>query len=296
MLSHMPVITFVTTCRGRLAHLRETLPALVSQPDGSVIVVDYNCPDGSGDWVRTNFPQAEVVRSVDRPRFELSRARNLGAAAARSPWICFVDADTLIASDFCERVQPLLTEGSFYRARPRTIQTWGTSICTTNDFKRVGGYDEVIQGWGKEDEDFYARLSLAGLRDSSFPGEVLTTLGHPDEERVAHYDVKDRWLNESINHVYCRAKIDLMLLQRQQLDVDTRRQLYDHVLGAVTKAHESGQPVTISLPLVTQETRACGPLETRLVYSLPHPRGNGRPEPITGTLLARRLRRRRSEP
>ena len=54
------------------------------------------------------------------------------------------------------------------------------TIVVDADFKRVGGYDEVIQGWGKEDEDFYARLTLAGLQDSSFPGEVLQTIGQGD--------------------------------------------------------------------------------------------------------------------
>lgn len=292
----MPMITFVTTCRGRLAHLQETLPSLVGQPDSAVVVVDYSCPDGTGDWVEANFPQVEVVRSTDRPRFELSRARNLGAALVQSPWICFVDADTRVAEDFYDRVAPGLTAGRYYRARPRTIETWGTSICGTADFKRVGGYDEVIQGWGKEDEDFYARLSLAGLRDSGFPGEVLETIGHADSDRVAHYDMKERWVNESINHVYCRAKIDLMLLQRQPLELDVRRRLYAQVHAAVMEARETGKPIAITLPLLTQETRACGPLETRLVYTLRQPRGNGRIQPVTGTLLARRANRPRQAP
>ena len=90
----MAFITFVTTCRGRLRHLRETLPTFVRQPDAAVVVVDYSCPEACGDWVEANFPHVEVVRSPDSPRFELSRARNLGAARVRSPWICFIDADT----------------------------------------------------------------------------------------------------------------------------------------------------------------------------------------------------------
>jgi glycosyltransferase involved in cell wall biosynthesis len=292
----MATVTFVTTCRGRLAHLRETLPSLVSQPDTTVVVVDYSCPDKSGDWVEAHFPQVEIVRSADRPVFEVSRARNLGAAIARSPWLCFIDADTRVSGDFCEQIKPLLTDGHYYRARPRTIEMWGTLICGTEDFKRVGGYDEVIQGWGKEDEDLYARLSLAGLRDASFPGSVLQTLSHADGERVAHYDMKDRWLNESINHVYCRAKIDLILLQQKELELNVRRRLYDKVRAAVIEARDSGKPMMIALPLMTQQTRACGPLETRLVYSLPEPHGSGRLEPKTGRLLGRRLRGSREEP
>ncbi len=281
---HMAFLTFVTTCRGRLAHLRETLPKLAAQPDAADIVVDYGCPDESGRWVEATLPQVSVVRSDESPRFELARARNLGAAQARSPWICFIDADTGVTADFCERLKPLLKAGRFYQAG--TKETWGTAICATADFERIGGYDEVIQGWGMEDEDFYARLSLAGVRPAKFPGELLTGISHTDSERVAHYDMKDRWVTESINHVYCRAKIDLMILRQILPDLDSRKQLYAKVHAAVTMARSTGQPLAIEVPFRAHETRMCGPLQTKLVYTMPKPRGDGVPK-STGSLVAR---------
>jgi glycosyltransferase involved in cell wall biosynthesis len=290
----MTLITFVTTCRGRLAHLRETLPSLVAQPDAAVVVVDYGCPDGSGHWVETQFPQVAVVRSPESTRFELARARNLGAARVQSPWICFIDADMSVDAGFCERVRPLLAAGRFYQAEPRTIDTWGASICAATDFKRVGGYDEVIQGWGKEDDDFYARLLLAGVRYGAFPGDMLHGVRHADGERVAHYSVKDRWVNESINYVYCRAKIDLMLLWHRALGLDARKRLYAQVHTAVMEARDSGKPMTIALPFMTEQTRACGPLEGRLVYTLPKPRGDGHRK-TSGSLIPKPLQRRRKE-
>jgi glycosyltransferase involved in cell wall biosynthesis len=284
----MTSITFVTTCRGRLAHLEETLPALVAQPDASVIVVDYGCPDKSGDWVERHFPQVEVVRAGEVNRFELARARNLGAARAQSPWICFIDADMRADAAFCERVVPTLSNGHYYRPEPGNIETWGTSICAADDFVRVGGYDEVIQGWGKEDDDFYARLFLVGVRYSGFPAELIHGIKHDDGKRVAHYDLKDRWVSESINHVYCRAKIDLMLLgHHRPLDLDMRRKLYAKVQAAVIEARETARPTTIRVPFLIQETRACGPIEAKLVYTLPRPLGDGRPKSRTGLLISR---------
>lgn len=289
----MAVLTFVTTCRGRLAHIRETLPSLVRQPDAAVIVVDYGCPDLSGDWVQTNFPSVEVVRSPESSRFELARARNIGAAHVRSPWICFIDADTSVTDDFCERINPMLEAGCFYQAGMRHMEIFGTSICTTADFERIGGYDEVIQGWGKEDEDFYARLFLAGLRYARFPGDVLRAITHADDERVAHYDIKDRWVSESINHVYCRAKLDLMQLLHRPLALDMRKKLYAQIHDLVVRAREHGKPATIALPLPAQATRVCGPIEARLVYTLPRPRGDGTPKTVTGSLVPRSVVRRR---
>jgi glycosyltransferase involved in cell wall biosynthesis len=287
----MAFLTFVTTCRGRLAHLRETLPSLAAQPDARVVVVDYGCPDDSGRWVETHFPQVEVVRSAESTRFELARARNLGAPSVGSPWICFIDADTGVADDFCEQIRPLLAAGRFYQAVPRTIETWGTSICAKTDFERVGGYDEVIQGWGREDDDFYTRLHLAGIRQAKFPGELLHVISHTDDQRVAHYDVKNRWVSESINHVYCRAKIDLMLLQQAPPALDVRKQLYAKVHAAVTAARGSGKPLAIEVPFRTEDTRACGPLQVKLTYTLPQPLGDGQLKSTRSFITRPRQRR-----
>jgi predicted glycosyltransferase involved in capsule biosynthesis len=186
----MPFLTFITTCRSRLSHLQQSLPTFVAQADAAWVVVDYDCPERSGDWVEQGFPEVKVVRATDRPRFELSRARNLGAAVAESPWLCFIDADVLLAPDFAAQVRPVLAPGHYYQAKPRMIETWGTSICARDDFERVGGYDEVLQGWGKDDDDFYGRLVLAGVSYATFPGELISAISHDDSERVASYDVR----------------------------------------------------------------------------------------------------------
>jgi hypothetical protein len=81
------------------------------------------------------------------------------------------------------------------------------AVCEAADFEDIGGYDEVMQGWGKDDEDLYARLVMAGVRYVGFPGELVQAIKHSDDERVAHYDVKDRWLSESINHVYAGQRL-----------------------------------------------------------------------------------------
>lgn len=290
MVSPIPLVTFVTTCRGRLAHLRRSLPTFVAQPDAEVVVVDYDCPERSGEWVEQGFPQVKVVRASERPRFELSRARNLGAAAATAPWLCFIDADVCIASDFTARLRSILAPGCFYQAKPRTIETWGTSISARADFERVGGYDEVLQGWGKDDDDYYARLVLAGVRHSTFPGELLQPISHDDAQRVESYELKDRWLSESINHVYCRAKHDLELLRREPLALELRRRLYDEVRAAVLRARGTEGPLQIAIPFLQQETRACGSLQARLSYTLPRPQGDGVPRPNASSLIPRRRR------
>ncbi len=42
-----PKFSIITTCKGRLEHLKQTLPAMLAQKDSEVIVVDYSCPHGT---------------------------------------------------------------------------------------------------------------------------------------------------------------------------------------------------------------------------------------------------------
>src|SRR6266404_326707 len=113
-IAPMPEICFITTCRGRLPHLQQSLPTFVAQPGTSCVVVDYDCPQGTAAWVQQAYPQVTVVQATDQPRFELSKARNLSAQAAGAPWLCFVDADVQLSPHFAAAVSPLLQTGFYY--------------------------------------------------------------------------------------------------------------------------------------------------------------------------------------
>jgi hypothetical protein len=105
-MSSLASVTFslVTTCKGRLAYLKASLPtwARLKHSSFEIVVVDYDCPDGTSDWVRGCTPQLlkrsgardiQVVKVPDRPRFNLNDARNHGIAAARGQWIITIDSD-----------------------------------------------------------------------------------------------------------------------------------------------------------------------------------------------------------
>jgi hypothetical protein len=43
-----PKFSIVTTWKGRLRDLQQSLPTFVSQAAAEVVVVDYDCPEGTG--------------------------------------------------------------------------------------------------------------------------------------------------------------------------------------------------------------------------------------------------------
>jgi len=251
----MNSIAFVTTCKGRLHQLQQTLHHIVSQEPDEIIVVDYGCPRGTGDWVESTFPGVTVVRVNDDPGFCLPRARNLGAQRATSAWLCFIDADIVIAPGWVNWMRGNLQPGSFYRAAAvsghRDNETWGTAICSKSDFTAVAGYDEVFRGWGGEDTDLYNCLTLAGVSEASYPANFVSAIHHDDAERVGYYSIKDKKIQLIINRFYQQAKRHAMIVSetRGPLPFAERKKMMDQVVASVIAW--SADPAKISAPSIT---------------------------------------------
>ena len=245
-------LSIVTTCKGRLDHLKLTLPQMLAQPGTETIVVDYDCPDGTAAWVSANHPAVQVVKVGTEPLFNHSRARNLGAEAANGEWLAFVDADTRLSPNYSERVIPLLQLGRYFRPAPMQLDVWGNVVCRKNDFETIGGYDEVMRGWGGEDDDLYLRLGLLGSKADSFPGALLEAIGHDSADRVRFSDVPDRWVTQRAHALYCHIKFDLMKLSDQLvLPLNTRVAIYEEVRRTVVADARCGATasrITIQLP------------------------------------------------
>lgn len=221
-------LTYITTCKGRLSHLQQTLPRIAAQAGVSCVVVDYDCPDGTAAWVREKFPQVKLVQVENEPGFCLARARNMGAKVAATPWLGFFDADLRLDPQFVSKVLPVLKPGYHYRADPLSRQTWGSFICTREDFERVGGYDETYRGWGGEDDDLYDVLQMRNIKRAAFPAALVTEIPHPDEIRTRFHSL-DMTQSHRINQFYKHIKLDAMRILQGTLPEEHRRRIYELV-------------------------------------------------------------------
>ena len=237
----MESFSFVTVSRGRLNHIKQTLPHMVAQGASNLIVVDYGCPDATGDWVESSYPGVKVLRVEDDSPFCVARGRNLGANLADSDWIVFIDADILSVPGWHKWMQDNVEVGKFYRQSPiegkRCLETWGTCIISRSDFENVGGYDEIFRGWGGEDTDIYERLILNGSKECFFPGEFISAIKHGDDLRAGWYGLRNIKEAEALTKCYSLAKSavmeqfnfkgDLPLEYRYYLMMDLRLTLRD---------------------------------------------------------------------
>lgn len=229
----MTDVAFITTCKGRLHHIQQTLPLIIAEFPAEIVVVDYGCPQRVGDWVATNYPAVTVIRVDDDPGFCAARARNLGAHKTTAPWLCFIDGDIKVESGWLQWMADNLDSRCFYRADKvngeRIKDTWGTVLCHRKGFNDIGGYDEVFRGWGGEDDDLYERLKMAGYTESVYPAQFVNAINHDDEERTFFYDIKGKRLHFFVNRFYTEAKLDLMKIIGKELPLAQRVLMMDKI-------------------------------------------------------------------
>jgi hypothetical protein len=180
-----PKFSIITTCKGRLANLRRTLPQFLRQRDAEVIVVDYDCPEGTSSYVAGQYPEVRLVGVKNKPTFNAPHARNLGAAQARGEFLIFLDADIIVSDDFAGSAEAVMRPGTFAVFGPPAKDSLrGQSVIRKTHFTSVGGFDDMLDGYGGEELELYMRLRLAGLRAVALDqGSVIEVIDQTVQER-----------------------------------------------------------------------------------------------------------------
>ena len=194
----------------------ETMPLLFAEASKEeIIFVDYGCSEGSSAWVKEHYPKVKIVLANDDPGFCAARARNIGASIANSEWLFFIDGDIKVKPGFVKWIKSNAKKGYFYRASPLSDgeldrETWGSCLCSRNDYKSIGGYDEVFRGWGGEDTDLYSRLALIAVSEKFYPNSFVEAISHDNDLRFKEYALQERSHHLLINKTYSSIKLALM--------------------------------------------------------------------------------------
>lgn len=231
-----PDLTYVTTCKGRLHHLKQSLPGIVAQGLKNIIVVDFDCPDGAADWVKLNFPEVQVIKVENQPKFLHSRANNIGGIAANTQWISFFDADAVLDSRFFEKVSQTLSPGSYYVPNNPDGNTWGSCIVEKSSFQLAGGYDEAVGHWGGVDMAFFNLLNFVGITPAKYDGNLISAIPHDDAHRTRFTMEKSVAFAKQLSTAYEICKLDIMRIQGQLLSLEMRLSLRSAVKAALEQS------------------------------------------------------------
>lgn len=241
----MPKYSLIVTCKGRLMHLKETLPLFCALPDTEVMLVDYGCPDKSGDWAEANFPAVKVVRVDDDPGFNPSRARNIAARQSAADYLFFVDADVKVQPVALDEINAVITPNTYATVDATDLgdDARGTCVVPRGKFEAVGGYDELLKNYGMEDTELYVRLTDFGLADAFISPAGFAAIAHSDEMRTRFFPTKSMRKLRLIASFYQEyIKVFRRAVKVPQLALEDREQIHAAARSLVEQLTAASDP------------------------------------------------------
>lgn len=193
----LPSVTIITTCMGRADHLRISLPLMLNQdyPNCSVLVVDWSSPDDLQSYLQSIYnPRLAWTKVTKKRFFSLTGARNAGGdylinRFIEPKFLAFIDADVLLPHNFLKNNLSNIAE-NVYLQRNKTqkgdLGIWGSCICPTKAWREIR-YNENIDTYGEEDNEFYLMLKASGYQHKTLNTEGIDILEHSDELRMQFY-------------------------------------------------------------------------------------------------------------
>jgi GT2 family glycosyltransferase len=228
-------VAVAIVAHNNLTSLPRTLASLAAAgcPATQIAVVDVQSTDGTGDWLRAEWPLITQHRleKNDGP----SPGRNVGITRATKPFVLLMDADVFIAPDMVQRMKaemdrdPTIKIGSpivVHADRPDVIQYAGAAlhfICEAvvpwmnrplaergEDARDVTvastcallldraaaigiGLFDERYFIGKEDGDFTHRSVMAGYRILELPQAQVFHYSRPRGTWLFYYQIRNRW-------------------------------------------------------------------------------------------------------
>lgn len=224
----MSRIALVTTCRGRLNHLRQTLPQNLKDGKGAVtVVLDYNDQEGLGDYIQQEHQEdieagtLVYYRNDTEPRFRMAHAKNQAHRCAMvegADILVTLDADNFTGPGFVDYVahqfrgdpdlsflspdfKALPPRG--HRFNPQNPLRLGRGFAgriaiRAQDFIKVGGYNEIYDKWGSEDVCLIARLDRMKFKKGAIEPVFLNAIAHSSKVRFREYPEAEECENDDI--------------------------------------------------------------------------------------------------
>lgn len=211
--SPVPLVTITTVFSGGGELFRETARCVFGQSlqTWEWVIVNDGVTDAASLAVLDEFRKADPrVRVIDHPgRRGLGAARNTGIRQARTPYVCLLDAPTLIEPAAIEKylwylhtrpatafvssnvvalgAEPHLLDRGFHNGDDFLRENLAPPIAALRRavFDDVGGYDETSDS-GMEDWEFWLRCAAKGYWGDTIPEHL--TWRRPHAQPVAAHE------------------------------------------------------------------------------------------------------------
>ncbi|WP_255094653.1 glycosyltransferase family 2 protein [Synechococcus sp. J7-Johnson] len=195
----VPALSVVTVCMNRRDHLLRSAAALSRWPHHSEhLIVDWSSTEPLRREDLPSDPRLRLLRVEGEDRWNLCRAYNFAIARARGSLLLKLDADCWPSQRFDPTAAGLMV--ALEAPDPVLGADDQTMLCALGSgpegrkgqflmarslLAEVGGYNEVLVGYGFDDKDLAARLvQRLGVEPARIPADWLVVIPHSDEERA----------------------------------------------------------------------------------------------------------------
>lgn len=183
-------ISIISANMNRDNNLVEAIKSWIIHPQvAEIVIVDWSSEapvDQTLAQSKIYDRRIRVIRVENQEKWHLSRAFNLALHHSSFQKILKLDADHVLSQDFFRHNDLKPYEficGDWKTASLGQQYVNGAVYGPRSAFIGVNGWDERINTYGWDDDDFYARLQSFGLYRRGFEGESIHHLEHSDWER-----------------------------------------------------------------------------------------------------------------
>lgn len=224
--------SLIVGIKNRLCHIKQTFPSMITQYTDfhyELVIVNWYSSDGLIDFLKDsvityrdimsdNLRCIKLISINDDLSYNPRRVKNLGADESMYDNYCFTDADVYLGMNYLrclsKYVQPFKSfvatrSQDSYGMMPQRIKpriNYGNCIVHCSDFSMINGWDESINFYGGDDDDFYHRLKISGVREINPSDEYDChhySILHGDELRLVEFeDIERRKPSERMEEIY----------------------------------------------------------------------------------------------
>lgn len=188
----------------RVQHLKETLPEnlkVVRFPLSDFVLLNYNSGDNLHEWVLKNFKKElksgklKYFKTSTPQTFKVCHAKNAAHKLATGIHLVNLDADNYITKGYISSLLTHTSIGNDVTWFPPSESVYGGGmgrISIRKDiFLKLGGYDELMFGWGYEDQDLVKRAEAFGYKIGNILPYLSKFIKHDDSLRITPENKSD---------------------------------------------------------------------------------------------------------
>jgi glycosyltransferase involved in cell wall biosynthesis len=184
-------ITFCTANKGYTKYLKQVYKNnldVANDPKYNFVLLNYDSPDDMEQWVRTELRDyirtGKLIYEVKQnlPIFNMAKSKNLSHSYATGDYICNLDADNILTTEFLEWMDELIATQPPFITHGSSHGAGGRVIVKRTDFINMGGYNENYELLGDHHE--LVRLGVDhGLKPILVPDKLAPALDNTISDR-----------------------------------------------------------------------------------------------------------------